>query len=244
MKWWGGIAVVIGILTSCQTVHAAPVTDYVVINEIMANPATGEVEWVELYNPTDAAIAMSGWRLAVGSTNFSNVFTSDVVIAPHDYVVRSASDTSSKLNNSSATIILKPSASGAAIDTVTYSGIAQAKTYARECDASDVWVTQATPTKNATNCVPAVPKDTAPPVIDEIVTIALSGNATVAISATDETSDTTITANITQYGTEAATARGVNAMLLQFDTTVLPKDRKSTRLNSSHSRASRMPSSA
>lgn len=222
MKWWGGIAVVIGILTSCQTVHAAPVTDYVVINEIMANPTTGEVEWIELYNPTDATITMSGWRLVVGSTNFSNVFASDVVIAAHDYVVRSASDTSSKLNNSSATIVLKPSASGAAIDTVTYSGIAQAKTYARECDASDVWVTQATPTKSATNCVPAVPKDTTPPVIHEIVTTALSGNATVAITATDETSDTTITASMTQYGTEVAAASGVNSAELALNTTILP----------------------
>lgn len=222
MKWWGGIAVFLAVVLSGQNAYATDVTDHVVINEIMANPATGEVEWIELYNPTDAPIDMNGWRLVVTSGNFSGVFASDAVIASHGYVVRSASDTTSKLNNTSATITLRPSASGAAIDTVVYSGIMQAKTYARECDASDVWIAQAVPTKNTTNCAPLPPKDITPPLIADITNIALSGNATIIISATDESSVAMITANITQYGTEIATTSGAGNAQLQFDTTSLP----------------------
>lgn len=222
MKWWGGIAVFLAVVLSGQNAYATDVTDHVVINEIMANPATGEVEWIELYNPTDAPIDMNGWRLVVTSGNFSGVFASDAVIASHGYVVRSASDTTSKLNNTSATITLRPSASGAAIDTVVYSGIMQAKTYARECDASDAWIAQAVPTKNTTNCAPLPPQDITPPLIADITNIALSGNATIIISATDESSVAMITANITQYGTEIATTSGAGNAQLQFDTTSLP----------------------
>ena len=39
---------------------AAPVT----INEILANPATGEQDWVELHNPGTAAVALGGWWLS------------------------------------------------------------------------------------------------------------------------------------------------------------------------------------
>ncbi len=222
MKWWGGIAVLFAVTLGGQNAHAVAVTDHVVINEIMANPATGEVEWIELYNPTDAPIDMNGWRLVVTSGNFSGVFASEAVIASHGYVVRSASDTTSKLNNTSATITLRPTVSGAAIDTVVYSGIMQAKTYARECDASDVWVAQAVPTKNATNCAPLPPQDIIPPLIADITNITLSGNATITISATDESSVAMITANITQYGTEIATTSGAASAQLQFDTTSLP----------------------
>jgi hypothetical protein len=39
---------------------AAPVT----INEILANPATGEQDWVELHNPGAATVALGGWWLS------------------------------------------------------------------------------------------------------------------------------------------------------------------------------------
>ena len=226
MKWWGGIAVSVALTFVGLPVQAAAITDHVVINEIMANPATGEVEWIELYNPTDTTVAMAGWRLVVTSGNFSGVFASDVTIQPHGYVVRSASDATSKLNNTSATIVLKPSASSAAIDTVTYGGIAQTKTYARECDASDVWLAQAAPTQGAANCSvvppPLPPKDTMSPVIDNVVSTVVSGQVRLSIAATDETSVPTLTALAVQYGAEIATAAGSGQVTIVFDSTTYP----------------------
>lgn len=224
MKLWGMVLTVCGVLLTGSQVYAAPVTDHVVINEIMANPATGEVEWIELYNPTDVAVAMSGWRLVVTSGNFSGVFASDVVIASHGYVVRKASDTASKLNNTSATISLKPSASGAAIDEVAYSGIAQAKTYARTCDASDTWVAQAVPTQGAANCTVTPPPapDTTPPSIDEIAGGEIRQIVSLAITAYDEASSASVVAIVTQYGTEVARCEGVGGCTLEFDSTTVP----------------------
>jgi hypothetical protein len=203
--------------------YATPVTDHVVINEIMANPATGEVEWIELYNPTEVAVSMSGWRLVVMSGNFSGVFASDATIAPHGYVVRSASDTTSKLNNISATITLKPSTSGAAIDTVTYGGISQAKTYARECDASDTWVAQALSTQESANCVAVgPPKDETPPIIADVLQSKLTGNVVLPVVATDETKLASVQAVMIQYGTEVGRAEATESTTVSLDTTILP----------------------
>lgn len=207
-------------------VNAATVTDHVVINEIMANPSTGEVEWIELYNPTDTAINMSGWRLVVTSGNFSGVFASEATINPHSYIVRQASDTTSKLNNTSATITLKSSASSGAIDEVSYAGIVQAKTYARTCDASDIWVAQAEPTRGAANCSstvsPPMPIDSTPPVINEIVGGEIRQAFSLVVAARDETSNPSIVAILSQYGTEVARCEGIGSCLLQLDTVTLP----------------------
>lgn len=39
------------------------VTDGVVLNEVLANPGDGDVEAVELYNPTSEAVSVDGWTL-------------------------------------------------------------------------------------------------------------------------------------------------------------------------------------
>jgi hypothetical protein len=43
------------ILAPAKT-NATAITSHVVINEIVANPTTGEIEWVELYNPTNTVV--------------------------------------------------------------------------------------------------------------------------------------------------------------------------------------------
>ena len=56
---------VIGLSTS---VYAQTISDNVVINEVDTNPFGDDsmtvAEWVELYNPTDSDVDLSGWEIA------------------------------------------------------------------------------------------------------------------------------------------------------------------------------------
>ncbi len=69
-----------GFVLSTPTAHAAP-GDHVVINEAYvrggSTGATYKNKYVELYNPTDAAVSLAGWSLqyrsATGTGNASNV---------------------------------------------------------------------------------------------------------------------------------------------------------------------------
>jgi hypothetical protein len=49
-------------------VYAQTITDHVVINEVDTNPSGDDSqsvsEWVELYNPTESDIDLSGWQIA------------------------------------------------------------------------------------------------------------------------------------------------------------------------------------
>lgn len=134
-----------------QIARAQAVTDRVVINEIMANPVSGELEWVELYNPTNATISMDDWRIKDGTTNFSGVFDDVAAIPAKGFVVREASGTASQLNDTTQEVKLVSDASNTLVDSVTYAGIAEGKTYSRTYDAANSWVAQASPTKGVTN---------------------------------------------------------------------------------------------
>ncbi len=48
--------------------YAQSISDHVVINEVDTNPFGDDSqsisEWVELYNPTDSDVDLSGWKIA------------------------------------------------------------------------------------------------------------------------------------------------------------------------------------
>ena len=48
--------------------YAQTISDHVVINEVDTNPFGDDSksisEWVELYNPTDSDVDLSGWKIA------------------------------------------------------------------------------------------------------------------------------------------------------------------------------------
>ena len=133
--------------------NAAPITDHVVINEIMADPVSGEIEWVELYNPTASSVNMDNWRIRQNSSgNFSGVFDSSAVIAPHSFLVREKT-TSTALVNGGATLYLETGTNLADTDTVGYPALAEGDSYARTYDASTDFETRSgvAVTKNSTN---------------------------------------------------------------------------------------------
>ena len=57
--------------------YAQTITDHVVINEVDTNPPGDDSEsiseWVELYNPTDDDVDLSGWSIASTTTIEKNI---------------------------------------------------------------------------------------------------------------------------------------------------------------------------
>lgn len=110
---------------SIPPAHAAAA--HVVISQIQIGGVTANEEFVELYNPTDIAINMSGWRLsrkASASASFSTLVSNlSGSIAPHGYL-----------------LIAHPSYTNAAVSadilySATSSGIAKDNTVALFSDA-------------------------------------------------------------------------------------------------------------
>jgi len=46
-----------------QNPFIPPVLDHLLITELMADPLAGQVEWVEVYNPTAATVDLSGYKI-------------------------------------------------------------------------------------------------------------------------------------------------------------------------------------
>jgi len=136
-----------------ESVNAMQITNHVVINEVVANPSTGEIEWVELYNPTNSSIDMTGWRIRLNASgNFSGVFAAGTTIAPHSFLVREKT-TSTALTNSGATLYLEKSANASDVDTVTYPILASGQSYARIYDSESTFEIRSAveTTKNTSN---------------------------------------------------------------------------------------------
>lgn len=65
----------------------------VVINEIMYDPLTGNAEWIELYNPKNFGIKLTGWKFNE-SNSFINVSdTCEFIFTPGSYLVISSDST-------------------------------------------------------------------------------------------------------------------------------------------------------
>lgn len=122
MKKIGSIMVVAAMVVSAFTVFAVEGVSgdnggspAVVINEIMYDPATGD-EWVELYNPGDTDVNLTGWYLndAVG-TQFGDL--TNIVIPAGGCVY--VTDSTAVLNNDGDNVTLYDD-SDTEKDTVTY----------------------------------------------------------------------------------------------------------------------------
>lgn len=149
-------------------------SDHLMINEVYPNPETGEVEWIELYNPTGETIDLadftiedysitSGSKEPVPILNF-------ISVDPLGYVVLEKNiDFKFGLNNDSDTVILRNN--GGVIDQVAYgkeSGNAavpgKKKSIARfpngsDTDLDDIDFTVLSPTKGTENVKPVYSSD-------------------------------------------------------------------------------------
>lgn len=91
--------------------------DHLLINEIYPDPLTGEIEWIELYNPTDNEIELTDCSIEDGTHNPKKLTNNK--IDSHDYLVLSkGADFTFGLNNDGDVVIL--SCDGSIIDQVSY----------------------------------------------------------------------------------------------------------------------------
>ncbi len=107
----------------------------VVINEILPNPAglDDDLEWIELYNPTDHPADLSGWAIEAGTSGFFDPsYIPPVVLAAREYLVIGQSalpyvdvvvpgfEMGNASSNADAVRILD--CGGGVVDTVVYGG--------------------------------------------------------------------------------------------------------------------------
>jgi hypothetical protein len=64
---------------------------HVVINEFMFAPESGEAEWIELWNPSDVAVSLSGWTIRDAASNPVLISQEQLTIAGGAYLVLASS---------------------------------------------------------------------------------------------------------------------------------------------------------
>lgn len=79
----------------------------VTINEFVANPMSGDTDWVELHNSTATALSLSGWYLRDTAASNMKTFTSADVIPAGGFLVVQVN---TRLGNAGDTIMLYSSA--------------------------------------------------------------------------------------------------------------------------------------
>jgi hypothetical protein len=115
----------------------------IVINEFLFAPASGEAEWIELWNCSSHSISLHGWKIMDATHNPVRIASEDVTLAPGEYIVLASSLPLAarweqltvrvlavpgfpSLNNTGDEIILCDS-SGVTIDSVRYEASWNAK---------------------------------------------------------------------------------------------------------------------
>lgn len=125
------------------------------INEIYPSPASGESEWLEIYNLSEEAVDMRGWTVMDASGNKENLVkengeasaSGEIKIEAKSFLVLETSKVS--LNNTGDTIYLY-SATGVLMDSVTYPSISK-KSYARKKDGESEWQVAVNVSKGISN---------------------------------------------------------------------------------------------
>ncbi|MBI4993299.1 MAG: lamin tail domain-containing protein [Candidatus Magasanikbacteria bacterium] len=153
--------------TATTTTISAIVTTSVVINEFVSDPASGEKEWIELYNFSSSTIDLTGWKLF---DNVGQIAAPTSTIAASGFFVVELS--SNKLNNDGDIIILKNTADQI-VDQVAYGvyddgniadnapAVSDPHSIARSAESGDTgndasdWFETTTLTKNAVNQITA-----------------------------------------------------------------------------------------
>lgn len=121
------------------------------INEIMAAPASGDTEWIELYNPDPYPVTITGWHII--STSASGTIRSyaleSAVIAANGYLLQTFPG--GFLPNKGTTLHLQNDQDEQIGDTVEYPELATGQVYARTSDGETPWSLDYPPSPNATN---------------------------------------------------------------------------------------------
>lgn len=128
----------------------------IVINEFVADPgsdwdnsgvADTNDEWIELYNPNDFLVDLTGWNISDTSQSHS---LTGLTISAKSYIVIFRKDSNIALNNGGDTIFLK-NETDTEIDSYQYYSSRKDVSIGRRPDGSTTWTSFYEPTINASN---------------------------------------------------------------------------------------------
>jgi len=137
--------------------------EQVVINELRASGT--EPGLIELFNPSMAAVHISGWILNDGSDLNRFQIPDHTIVDPGQYVVFTDQDCGFKLNSTGGSILLVDSVRARVVDAVRYGAQALPRSLGRHPNGSGTFRTLETATPSATNSWLYI----APVVINEIM---------------------------------------------------------------------------
>ncbi len=128
--------------------------DSMLLNEILPDPYTMySEEWIELYNPLDVEVDISGYILDDITTGGTNPYTipGGSVIPAYGFIVFYQTTTNIALNNDGDTVnYLKPDGV-TVLDSYTYSTSTNDISHGRETDGGATWTTFTSPTPGSSN---------------------------------------------------------------------------------------------
>ncbi len=144
---------------NCTTEVGGP-ADMVVINEFLPDPyVLFSDEWIELYNPSDVNVDLSGYILddiTSGGTNPYEIPSGTIILA-HSFLVFYQSNTGIALNNAGDTVNYIDPDGVTVIDSHSYSSSQNDVSYGRVTDGSPTWTTFTSPTPGSSNGTPPSP---------------------------------------------------------------------------------------
>ncbi|MDF1537941.1 MAG: lamin tail domain-containing protein [Candidatus Thorarchaeota archaeon] len=139
-----------------------PNGDGVLINEFLADPyVLYTEEWIELYNPLDATVDISGYvldDLVAGGTSPYTI-PAGTTIPAHGFIVFYEGMTGIGLNNGGDTVNYLAPDGVTVLDTFVYTSSTDDISYGRETDGASTWITFDIPTPGETNFVSSGPGD-------------------------------------------------------------------------------------
>lgn len=138
------------------------------INELVSDPAEGQKEWVEIYNPNQETISLDGWALSEASGKIYPFLEKE--IKPQMYVVQEIS--SSSLNNAGDTVSLFDP-QGIIVDQVIYGTEqipAPADTYALARTQQEIFIETTTPTPGQENIFSSSSSESSEQVVADVST--------------------------------------------------------------------------
>lgn len=155
-----------------QPMLAQTSPNQVVLNEFLAIPSSGN-EFVELYNPTQSTIDLSGWAVDdIEGGSSPKILPTPTLLAPNDWLIVSLSNV---LNNSGDQVrLINPT--GQVIDHYSYTSASAGLSWSRIPDGTGSWQaatmptpgsanSQTTPTSLPTNTATTVPPSTSTVII-------------------------------------------------------------------------------
>jgi hypothetical protein len=155
------------------------VITHICINEFYPNPGTGQVEWVELINPTSSNIDLDGWYVDyfVTGQGYKTVLTFDSSDDIDGGLTIKAWDTDGTNDiGDSGTLYLFDSG-GNIKDGIRYDSVGSQKSLARSCteddEPTDLLYTTSSPTKGTSNALVPEFGTVAGPALVTVVAFAL-----------------------------------------------------------------------